>query len=207
MIENYGINNDGLVYQKNKSDFTYDRQYIYDRYDTYGKLNDRMSFLRLGYVTGVVGSKISSIMDIGYGNGSFLKACSGSIPKRYGFDITGYPVPSDAEFVYDWLNQEVDVVTFFDVLEHLDSPYVIKNLNTRYVIVSLPWCHYKSDDWFVKWKHRRENEHLWFFNEKSIYSFAKTSGYEIVHHCSLEDCIRGSLDGIDNILTFTLRKN
>ena len=76
MIENYGINNDGLVYQKNKSDFTYDRQYIYDRYDTYGKLNDRMSFLRLGYVTGVVGSKISSIMDIGYGNGSFLKACS-----------------------------------------------------------------------------------------------------------------------------------
>lgn len=206
MLENYAVNDDGLIYQISKPGFVYDKQYIYDRYDTYGSLNDKMSFLRLGYVLGTTDNRISSIMDIGYGNGAFLKACNTLIPNCYGFDVTGYPIPDGSTFVDNWMEHEVDVVTFFDVIEHLDSPYVIRNLKTKYIVISLPWCHYKSDEWFSSWKHRRENEHLWFFNEKNITQFAKSTGYEVVHYCNIEDSIRGPLDGSENILTFTLKK-
>ena len=36
MLENYNINNDGLIYQVDKEDFIYDKTYVKERYDTYG---------------------------------------------------------------------------------------------------------------------------------------------------------------------------
>ena len=70
----------------------------------------------------------------------------------------------------------------------------------------MPWCHYTSDEWFKNWKHRRPNEHLWFFNEKSIYNFAEAIGCKVLNYKNLEDVIRSSVDGLENILTFTLQK-
>lgn len=207
MLDNYNINSDGVIYQiHNRAPFRYDKEYIYKRYDTYGILNEQMSSLRLGYIFGGISEPINSILDVGYGNGAFLKACKTLIPNCYGYDITDYPVPEGTTFVKDWKNTQVDIVTFFDVLEHLESPYVIKELNTKYIIVSLPWCHYFSDEWFFEWKHRRENEHLWFFNELSIYKFAESTGYEVINYCNIEDSIRGKLNGSNNILTFIMKK-
>jgi hypothetical protein len=37
----------------------------------------------------------------------------------------------------------------------------VKDLKCHYVCISLPWCHYFSDEWFETWKHRKPNEHLW----------------------------------------------
>lgn len=75
MLENYNINNDGLIYQVVKENFTYDEIYVKERYDTYGELNNYMSNLRLGYIFGSINEPINSILDVGYGNGSFLKTC------------------------------------------------------------------------------------------------------------------------------------
>jgi hypothetical protein len=206
MLDNYSINEDGLIYQDKKEPFIYDVQYVKDRYDTYGELNSYISHLRLGYILGSINEPINSILDIGYGNGAFLKTCKKSIPKCYGFDITNYNVPENVTFVNDWLNQEADVVTFFDVLEHFEDPYVIKSLKAKYVVVSVPWCHYTSDEWFENWKHRRPNEHLWFFNEKNIHNFAISTGYKVLNYRNLEDVIRTSIGSLENILTFTLQK-
>jgi len=206
MLDNYSINEDGLIYQDKKEPFIYDVQYVKDRYDTYGELNSYISHLRLGYILGSINEPINSILDIGYGNGAFLKTCKKSIPKCYGFDITNYNVPENVTFVNDWLNQEADVVTFFDVLEHFEDPYVIKSLKAKYVVVSVPWCHYTSDEWFENWKHRRPNEHLWFFNQKSIHNFAISTGYKVLNYRNLEDVIRTSIGSLENILTFTLQK-
>lgn len=206
MLDNYSINKDGLIYQVKKSPFVYDIKYVEDRYDTYGELNTYMSNLRLGYVVGSAGIKINSILDIGYGNASFLKTCKKIIPNCYGFDITNYPLPEGIDFIRDWQTHKVDVITFFDVLEHFEDPYVIKNLNTKYIIISAPWCHYIDDNWFLDWKHRRPNEHLWFFNEKNIRNFANSTNYKLVSYCNIEDSIRGSLNGLNNIITFCLEK-
>ena len=206
MLENYKINDDGLIYQVVKEDFTYDKTYVEERYDTYGELNDYMSNLRLGYVFGSINEPINSILDVGYGNGSFLKTCKKIIPHCYGYDVTGYDIPEGCDFIKNWTNLNVDVITFFDVLEHFEDPYIIKDLNTKYVVLSFPWCHYISDEWFENWKHRRPNEHLWFFNEKNIYSFAKSTGYEVINYSNVEDTIRGNNSNKENILTVCLKK-
>jgi hypothetical protein len=143
-------------------------EYVEKRYDSYGELTNYMSHLRLGYVFGVVKEKINSILDVGYGNGSFLKVCKKTIPNCYGHDVTNYKLPEGVEFVNNWIESETDVTTFFDVIEHLDDPYIVKNLKTKYIIISVPWCHYESDEWFENWKHRRPNEHLWHFNGSSM---------------------------------------
>jgi hypothetical protein len=72
--------------------------------------------------------------------------------------------------------------------------------------LSFPWCHYISDEWFENWKHRRPNEHLWFFNEKNIYNFAKSTGYEVINYSNVEDTIRGNNSNKENILTVCLKK-
>jgi hypothetical protein len=88
----------------------------------------------------------------------------------------------------------------------MEDPYILKNCQAEYIVVSLPWCHYHSSEWFDKWKHRRPNEHLWFFDEASIFNFAKTIGYDVINFCNLEDSIRVPVDNDKNILTFTLKR-
>lgn len=205
MLNNYSKNEDGLIYQIIKNPIQYNQEYVEKRYDSYGELTNYMSHLRLGYVSGVVKEKINSILDVGYGNGSFLQVCKKTILNCYGHDVTNYKLPDGIEFVDNWIESETDVTTFFDVIEHLDDPYIVKNLKTKYIIISVPWCHYESDEWFENWKHRRPNEHLWHFDEKSMKNFANSIGFELIHSSNIEDNIRGPLNNKKNILTVCLK--
>ena len=60
-----------------------------------------MSYLRLGYLHGVIGDKPKSLLDVGYGNGSFLKTVIDDGIDAWGSDISGYPVPIGVNFI-DW---------------------------------------------------------------------------------------------------------
>lgn len=206
MLENYDINEDGVVFQVNPLPITYDKKYVEERYDTYGEKNLEISALRLGYIIGVLGHVPNSILDIGYGNAAFLKECTKAIPYCYGYDVTGYPLPDDVEFVEDWVTKKTEVMTFFDVLEHLSDPYILKNAEAHYIIISLPQYRNISDEWFQNWKHRRPNEHLWHFNPHAMMNFSHAIGYDVISMTNVEDVVRGSLDGGANIMTAVLRK-
>lgn len=206
MLDNYHVNEDGLIYQVRREPFTYDTEYVKHRYDTYGHLNGLMSHLRLGYIVGSIGHVPYSLIDIGYGNGAFLKACAGVVEHCYGYDVSGYPLPEHASWAEDWRTRPVDVITFFDVLEHFEDPYFLRDLQANYVVISVPWCHYVDDEWFANWKHRRPNEHLWFFNSSSMRNFANATGYTVRNMTHLEDAIRPSPNALPNILTVTLQK-
>lgn len=205
MIPNHATNEDGLVFQVNPSPRTYDIDYA-QKYDAYGTLNSDISHLRLGYVLGTLGYVPKSILDVGYGNGAFLKVCTSLIENCYGFDISGFPVPAGAHFSADWLNEQVDVATFFDSLEHFTDPYVIANCHAKYIIGSLPWFHNYSDEWFTQWKHYRPNEHLWYFNPYSLANFAHTIGYELINFSNVEDVVRKPVNDDKNILSFAMRR-
>jgi len=165
-----------------------------------------MSHLRLGYIIGALGRRPTSICDVGYGNGAFLKACHTAIPERYGFDVTDYPIPSGVQFASNWLDLEVDVLTFFDVLEHFKDPYVLRHCRAKSVVISLPWCHYESDAWFDQWKHRRPNEHLWHFDVAGMTNFAHACGFVVTQVSDMEDIIRRPEGANPNILTVLLTR-
>lgn len=206
MIKNYAANVDGLVYQVNAKPFVYDTKYV-GGYEAHGILNQLMSNLRLGFVIGSLGYVPNSILDVGYGNGAFLTECIKLIPGCYGFDISGAPIPQGATFIEDWKTHEVDVMTFFDSLEHFEDPYFISALPTNNIIISLPNCHSPENDvWFENWKHRKPDEHRWFFNFENIKNFADRAGFDVVTTCNIEDTIRKSVDESPNILTAYLTR-
>jgi hypothetical protein len=207
MIDNYTITQDGIIKQINISPFNYDIDYSDSRYSIF---NDRGNILnlRLGYVIGSIGKIPTSLLDVGYGNGDFLNSCKGFIPQLYGNDIQpAYPLENDILFIEDITKQEVEVITFFDSLEHFPDIEFVKHLKCKYVIISLPWCYDgENDEWFKNWKHRKPDEHLYHFNEKSLEKFMNRQGFKMINYCNLEDKIRIDTNLSPNILTACFQK-
>ena len=76
MINGYERLENGVIKQKNPKPYVYDKDYVIKTYDSsYGIFCDMMSYLRLGYITGVIKNFPKTVLDIGYGNGAFLKIC------------------------------------------------------------------------------------------------------------------------------------
>jgi hypothetical protein len=205
MLANYEKNQDGTIYQVNRTLFDYTGAYnnYYKNIESYSWYT---SYLRLGYIIGSVGRIPESILDVGYGTGAFLKVCETQISNRYGHDISGWNVPEGCKFIDNILEKEFDVVTFFDSLEHMDDIEFVKDLKCNYICISLPWCHYFDDEWFETWKHRKPDEHLWHFNEESLQNFMTRMGYETINTCNLEDVTRQNNQSYQNILSGIFRK-
>lgn len=209
MLENYRKFENGVIKQINVEPIKYDIKYVDERYNTYGELSNYMSYLRYGYMIGSIGYIPNTILDIGYGNGSFIETCTKTIKNCYGNDISNYKIPNGCKFIKfdDMFDVKFDVITFFDSLEHFENISFVKNLNTKYIIISIPNCHYFSDEWFRDWKHRRENEHIWHFNEKALIQFMKDNQYELINTSNIEDLIRiNNNKNYSNILTCTFKK-
>lgn len=209
MIENYSVLANGIIKQIKifNNIKKYDVNYIKDRYDSYKDLSINMSYLRLGYLLGNINENINSLLDVGYGNGDFLNVAQNIIPTCYGHEINNYNIPNKCNFIENIYTNEYDVVCFFDVLEHFKNIYDIQKLKTKYIYISVPQCHYISDEWFLNWKHRRPDEHLWHFNLNSITNFMKEIGFNIVSYSNIEDIIRKSSDNNTNILTAIFKKD
>jgi hypothetical protein len=209
MLDNYEKDEFGNVRQINVNPIQYDKEYIEKSYESYGELTNYISYLRLGTIIGTVNAIPNSILDVGYGNGSFLKACKNIIPKCYGHDISNYPIPDGCEFVEDITKNHYGVITFFDSLEHFEDISFLKDLKCDVLVISVPECHHPDlDDWFGKWKHRRENEHIWHFNNTSLQNMMESYGYEMLHNSRVEDTIRKNPDLVEsNILTCVFVKD
>jgi hypothetical protein len=180
---------------------TYDQRYVAERYDAYDT-TEEMSHLRLGLVQAYASGERPRMLDVGYGNGSFVKLAIRAGFDAYGYDVHGadYGVPEAG------LNsgEEWDVVTFFDSLEHIPDLTQVKDLakRTDYVIVSYPSRPRGFPKNALDWKHFRPGEHLHYFCSRSIaILFDKT----IKHATALEDVIRGSRGESSNIMTLALR--
>lgn len=205
-MEEYEILPNGIIKQKNVIKITYDNEYVNSRYNTYNDKVINMSYLRLGYIIGSIGYIPSSLLDVGYGNGGFLDISKGIIKECFGNDISDYNIPDGCEFVENILEKCFDVVTFFDSLEHFDDITFVKNIKTKYICISVPFCHNFDMEWFKNWKHRRPNEHLYHFNDNSLITFMAEMGYEIINKSNIEDIIRTPNDCNINILTAIFKK-
>lgn len=135
----------------------YDADYVAERYGKYAT-TQKMSQLRLAYVETILslydmlpqgvtglfsGSGGNRLLDVGYGNGSFVRWSKGSGWDSYGNDVnpTDYygvarhplPDPLSAEGRYR-------AITFFDALEHFESLQEVRRVSgcTDWIFVTAP---------------------------------------------------------------------
>lgn len=176
---------------------TYDKEYVASRYDLYPTAIP-LAYLRAGFALAFVQDcHRPAVLDVGYGNGSFLKAIGQNGLAAYGIEIhkADYGI-ADASYEDD---RAYDLITFFDSLEHFPHFDDLRKLRTRRIIVSYP----QRPSWFpmrLDWKHYRPGEHLHYFSLKSLDLLF--GNFERVWCGNFEDHIRGRLpDGTPNIMT------
>jgi hypothetical protein len=208
MLEGYEKLRDGIIKQVDATPPVYDEEYIGKYYLANGTFQEELSCLRLGLILGQLNHPINKILDVGYGNGGFLSRAAKIVEGCYGYDIgPAYPLPAKIKLVHSVTNAYYDLVTFFNSLEHIPDIDFVKNLQCQHVAITVPWCHYFSDDWFKDWKHRKPNEHIWHFNDESLTRFMSSQGYGVLHTSNAEDCLRGEPLGYPNYLTAIFKKN
>lgn len=207
MIENYELLRPGHWHQIETTGVGPEYNVDYSNY--YNKIpSDAMSKIRYDVVKKYVGD-FKSICDFGYGNGAFLNYCLNFEHECYGYDISDYPVPDNVKRIDD-PTTEMDVMTFFDSIEHIVESDLVKFLNTlnvKYVVISLPWFHeFLGPKWFETWKHRKENEHYHHFDVHGLVGLLTDANFDILHIGNEEDAIRKPVDKWPNILTVIARK-
>lgn len=212
MIPGYHIDhNHGFVKQAHIFDkkMVYDRAYIKERYEKYTTV-DQMNVLRLDLIKDHCG-RPDTIYDFGYGNGSFLTHCYHDGIKPCGYEVNTWPLPDGCMHALPDPLMKFDVVTLFDVFEHLteDEQRQILGVVCRYMVLSVPWCHWHElgDGWFMDWRHRRADEHLSHFTPASLCSLFRLYNYRPIFVGNPEDQIRKvETEWWPNILTVIFKR-
>jgi hypothetical protein len=217
MIDNYEILPTGVIKQVeinpfflNTNDSEVKTQYI----NKYNGLKDKsllLNQLRFNYLLNNIGDyKISKILDIGYGNGDFLNLVSDKVEYCFGYDVVdGVKFEKENIKIMNWddvITTEFDVITMFDSFEHFVDIDVLSEFKTKYVLISVPWCHNFSDEWFLNWRHRRPDEHLFHFDIESLTNHFKLYNYNLITFSNIEDEVRIGADSSPNILTAIFKK-
>ncbi len=210
LIDEFGI------HQVNVSSFSYDENYINKAYFQSGDLfsfnKELLNTIRVNYIANYCKS-MNKILEVGYGGGDFLKAFRTKYPSSilYGYDIITLPAPEGVISLTsekEIFSTDVDVVCMFDVYEHISDLSFVSKLNTKYLVLSLPYCHYRNLglDWFSDWKHRKPNEHIHHFDDITIQRNLERFGYKKIDLRVIEDIIRKPIDSNPNILSCIFEK-
>lgn len=200
---NYTIFDDGSIKQVNPTEFTYTSDYI-DRYNQFDpiltyKLNDIRINIIKNFIEG------GRLLEVGYGNGSFLKKASECF-ESFGYDVVDGFIPSGIKFCKNWKDQTWDIACFFDVIEHMNDLDWLENFNANYIIISLPYCHLLDGGDFKNWKHRKPNEHIWHFNDESLIKKLLSYDFKCIYTGYDEDVVRVDPSLSPNILTCVFKK-
>jgi len=144
-------------------------------------MSEKVNNARKNFITENLLNKDMSILDIGIGNGSFIK----SRPNTSGFDIDKKAV--------EWLkennkyNDEFEKFTAFtmwDVLEHLPSPGDYLKRMSGFLFLSLPIFNNLTDIRLSK--HYIPGEHLWYFTSLGLRKYLKQYGFNYIKEDDFE---------------------
>lgn len=168
-----------------------------------GRPTVELSWVRLAFLW--LYKKSGRILDIGYGDGEFIRQAS-----RAGFFTMGYDAHGDdigVPVVKELQLGVFDIVTMFDSFEHmadLNEPF--KAAPSMFV-VTVPWLPEGVTDESIKsWRHYKPNEHLHYFTEKSLRAVFSRHGYGMETRLNIEDIIRKNPQSSPNTMTFIFRK-
>ena len=198
----YEITEHGAIKQLRPNIISYDPVYLtkYKRAKT--KVNE-IANIRMDLVDRYCNGM--NLLEVGYGTGDVLKEAHNRAYSTTGFDIIDGNLPDTAINDPFWETGEWDVACFFDVIEHMEDLDWLYNFNSRYVMISLPWCPHQSGGDFKSWSHRHPNEHLWHFDDQSLVRMMADFGFKCIYRGNPEDQIRENIYS-PNILTCIFEK-
>lgn len=185
--------------------------YSYDYSNYYNKIPSKeMSSIRYRILKNHI-TDFKSVCDFGYGNGSFIEYCRDKGHVCYAHDVSDYPAPDGVTRLESVKEQEFDVVTFFDSIEHIEDADLVSflnNIKSKYFVISLPWFHeFLGPEWFSKWKHKKDNEHFHYFDMHGLVGLLNDVNCTVIHVGNEEDEIRKPVDMWPNILTIVAKRN
>ena len=202
MIENYELDEFGVIHQLDFEPITYDQEYI-SYYEFKSDRTIKLGYQRMGWLLGLLDRIPESVLEIGYGTGTFIEAAQiTGVPKCVGCDIADYPLPDGVEFM-SWessLKKSWDVVGMFDVLEHIPDLSFLEKLDAKYLAIAVPFCKWReiradsseaeADHWFSNWRMLLSNEHLHHFDQDSLTELMGHFGFRLVTSNTFEDGLR-----------------
>ena len=155
----------------------------------------RLSLVRLG-VLAQNWPPGTRVLDFGGGVGSFAKtACRNGYPCDVS-DVNGLRMLPGIALVdiEDAFKGQYDVVTFFDLLEHLPDPRELlqrfEKSGVQGFVIAAPDPERSLDlSLLPSWKHFRRNEHYFGFSPHSLQDIL-TTRWKMVLQDNSEECIR-----------------
>ena len=151
--------------------------------------NVEMSYLRLGWLMAFFDYerlKSMQIVDVGSGNGSFVKNAGNVVKIAKGYDLCGESISRDELYETVW-----DIVFLTDVLEHFENIDHLFKMKWKYCFLSFPETpDVKDYEELTKWKHFKPNEHIWCLNSRGICNWLEDKNCIVIATSCIEDAIR-----------------
>lgn len=141
-----------------------------------------------------------SLLDVGIGSGAFLESWWDCDFDGFGDDVNPAGIAwLDGKGKRRRLAAGHDVVCFWDVLEHVRRPDEALAHVKRLAFVSLPI--FRDVKHLMTSKHRRYDEHYWYFTRDGFIKFAASCGFKVIECNAME-----TLLGREDIETFVLER-
>lgn len=153
---------------------------------------------------------VKSILDFGCADGVFLEFCKkhfSSSTKLYGTDLSEkmlkqakdngwnvFPLTDTAT-----LNIKFDLITLWDVIEHVDNPFEVVNMLKKLltpkgrIFLETPRFGILGELYGDKWPHLLPVQHLSVATKEGMQKLAKRTGLVIEKHCSFGTNSPGNL--------------
>jgi len=179
--------------------------FVYDTsYKARQGTNTAMSWLRIGWLAAHIPYpelKTFNAVDIGSGNGSFVKEAQNVFKRIFSYDLAGESIADTELYSTNW-----DLISMADVLEHYPDIDDLWTLSFEYALISFPEKPMGTD--LRQWRHYKPNEHLYMLDAATFSQWVVANNYKVIAQGCPEDFIRKRWDTEKtNISTFLIKRN
>lgn len=165
--------------------------------------NAAMSWLRLGWLAAHLPYEMlkgMTVVDIGSGNGVFVKEAQSVFGRIVPYDLAGESITDQELYSTNW-----DLIVMSDVIEHYPDIDDLWTLAFDRALISFPERPFGTD--LRTWRHYKPDEHIYLLDANSFGCWVQVHGYEVEAAGCHEDLIRKRWDEHRvNISTFLIRR-
>ena len=189
----------GFLKQQNPQPYTYSVEYKQKQ-----STNSNMAWLRLGWLASQLPVNLLntfSCVDIGSGNGAFIKEGQSVFKTIVPYDLCGESIEEADLYDTNW-----DMIVLSDVLEHYPNIDDFWTLPFKYAMVSFPETPRTGMN-LSKWRHYKPDEHIYMLDSVNFVKWVQSHGAHIVAQGFPEDLIRKRWNSeLPNISTFLIKR-